>query len=319
LAKTHKIDFVWIELTQQCNHQCIFCYEKSSPHNTKKMSFKDFCTAIDNLKDFEIKKIQLIGGEPLLLGSQLKKMIQYCGNDFDYLEIFTNATLINEDWCKFFQKNNIRIALSLHSYNPTQHDKVTQKKGSGKATQKAIELLTKHYIKFRIATVKTKYNQLGKKPNKSPYQLKIDNARLTEREDFKLYNFAMFKSKAITKERLKSQLQEKRIIERISGHPCFSQKLYISHNLDVYPCVMERRFLHGNIKKQKLIKIIKPAIQSLSKDKIETCKICEFRYACHDCRPDSMGADKLQKPWYCSYDPVTGTWEDLKKMFKRLK
>lgn len=81
---------------------------------------------------------------------------------------------------------------------------------------------------------------------------------------------------------------------------------------------MERRFCHGNIQRHSLKEIINESIRTLSKDHIETCKSCEYRYACFDCRPDSNGADKYAKPWYCSYDPLTGTWQDLKEMFLQL-
>ena len=60
-------------------------------------------------------------------------------------------------------------------------------------------------------------------------------------------------------------------------------------------------------------------IRHLSKDHIEGCKDCEYRYACYDCRPDSNGADKYAKPWNCSYDPYKGEWLDLKEMYKGLK
>jgi hypothetical protein len=42
------------------------------------------------------------------------------------------------------------------------------------------------------------------------------------------------------------------------------------------------------------------------------------RYTCFDCRPDVIGENLYQKPWFCSYDPYTGQWQDLKVMFDKL-
>lgn len=48
-----------------------------------------------------------------------------------------------------------------------------------------------------------------------------------------------------------------------------------------------------------------------NKDRIETCKSCEYRYICTDCRayvedPENM----LSKPLKCNYDPFSGIWNE---------
>ena len=73
---------------------------------------------------------------------------------------------------------------------------------------------------------------------------------------------------------------------------------------------MERRISHGNLKDNSLKNLIKREIQQFSKDKVEGCKNCEFRYACYDCRPDSISNDIYAKPYYCTYDVENGEWLD---------
>lgn len=47
----------------------------------------------------------------------------------------------------------------------------------------------------------------------------------------------------------------------------------------------------------------------IGKDQIDTCKDCEFRYICTDCRAHLSGANsKYAKPAKCSYDPYTMEW-----------
>ena len=55
---------------------------------------------------------------------------------------------------------------------------------------------------------------------------------------------------------------------------------------------------------------------NLTKDSIEVCKDCEFRYICTDCRAyterthtNKEGLD-TSKPLKCGYDPYTGEWEE---------
>ena len=49
----------------------------------------------------------------------------------------------------------------------------------------------------------------------------------------------------------------------------------------------------------------------VTKDKVSTCKDCEFRYMCSDCRIYiEDGEDLLSKPSKCNYNPYTSTWEE---------
>ena len=82
---------------------------------------------------------------------------------------------------------------------------------------------------------------------------------------------------------------------------------------------MERRISHGFINKDSILDFSQNDIfDKFSKDNIKGCKNCEFRYACHDCRPNSNGAKINSKPWYCSYNQQKGEWKNIKKMYAML-
>jgi radical SAM protein with 4Fe4S-binding SPASM domain len=46
----------------------------------------------------------------------------------------------------------------------------------------------------------------------------------------------------------------------------------------------------------------------ISKDHMEICRQCEFRYVCTDCRAYLESDVSRGKPARCSYDPSTGRW-----------
>lgn len=47
----------------------------------------------------------------------------------------------------------------------------------------------------------------------------------------------------------------------------------------------------------------------ITKDQVETCRDCEFRYVCTDCRALLRDpGNPLSKPLRCGYDPYTATW-----------
>ncbi|HEX6910762.1 MAG TPA: hypothetical protein VF142_10205, partial [Longimicrobium sp.] len=49
----------------------------------------------------------------------------------------------------------------------------------------------------------------------------------------------------------------------------------------------------------------------VTKDQVQTCRDCEFRYVCTDCRAwVSDPADARSKPARCTYDPYTAAWGD---------
>lgn len=75
---------------------------------------------------------------------------------------------------------------------------------------------------------------------------------------------------------------------------------------------------HCVIDKQNKI-LLKDSIRKFSKDKIRECSECEYRYACFDCRPNSLSGNIYEKPWYCTYNPLLGEWDDEDKFVQELK
>lgn len=319
--KKTNIDFVWIEITNMCNLKCVHCYDEAMCSLGKIMPLHDFKHIVDELVNYGIKKLQIIGGEPFILKDGIIDYLDYCIGKFEYIEIFTNGTLITDENLNYIKKNNIHIALSIYSYIEAEHNKVTNNNDSWRKTNETIKKLSELGIKYRVKNVLMKDLSLGEK-NTDLYELsKVkDIARLTGRADMNLLSDELIKKKLITEEKLLYKISAKLIEKCISGHNCFSRRLYFSVDSDVFPCVMERRLLHGNIKGKTLKDIINPEILCFNKDKVDECNECEFRYCCFDCRPDSNGKDKNSKPWYCTYQPYKGVWEkDINSFVSKLR
>ena len=71
----------------------------------------------------------------------------------------------------------------------------------------------------------------------------------------------------------------------------------------------------GNIENTTLTEAINKAtfkdLWFISKSQIETCKDCEFRFICTDCRAYTENpADLYSKPLKCGYNPYTTKWEN---------
>ncbi|WHF51913.1 grasp-with-spasm system SPASM domain peptide maturase [Chryseobacterium gotjawalense] len=103
---------------------------------------------------------------------------------------------------------------------------------------------------------------------------------------------------------------------------CLHKKIAIDIDGNIKNCPsMSQSF--GNIKNTTLKEALNQKdfkkYWNVTKDEIEVCKDCEFRYICTDCRAyterthtNEEGLD-VSKPLKCGYDPYTGKWEEWSK------
>lgn len=136
-----------------------------------------------------------------------------------------------------------------------------------------------------------------------------DYIRLTGRGNLSHYNRALLKEKLITLNTFKFN-DLSATLKSTYSECCFANYFYVGSDMNVYPCVMERRYCHGNLRNKSLSEILDKNLVNMSKDNVEECCECEFRYLCKDCRPDSISMKKEGKSWYCTYDVSRGEWID---------
>lgn len=311
------IDFAWIEITQRCNLYCRHCYEGSFKNvEISDMTMQDFETAVNALHSINIKRIQLVGGEPLI-HSQIAEMIKIAKDTFEFVEVYTNGTLLTDELLELITDRKVALAFSLYAADSAVHDYVTCTKGSYNLTKDRICRALDLGNTVRVASVEMKDIPRYVFDDKRA-MARADLPRVTGRAGLHLYSRDMLRRKLITKETFRKPVSADDFLRNQKVHNCFGARLYIDCKLDVYPCVMERRLTYGNIKEIPITKMLGTEPAFLTKDKIKGCKDCEFRYACFDCRPDSNGNEIYDKPWYCTYDPQEGTWADVEEFMDGL-
>lgn len=322
------LDFVWLELTKGCNLRCLHCYDDSSPEviaserkSSGVMTHDDWLSVISQASDLGVRRMQFIGGEPLLY-SRIFELAEHARErNVDMLEIFTNGNLINEERANKIAQYGLNIAMSLYGPNAEIHDRITQGEGSFEKTLRAINLLKERNVPMRIGVIAMRYNEdylhetlrfvkEGLGIEDCDYDLVRPVGRGCSGE---LVSEKLYQRSIVTKARF-PKVSKSVFINRLYGHPCFPGKLYISSDSNVFLCGMEQDKSLGNLSEQSLKEIIEDEntvkLWGLSKDNIETCCECEYRYACYDCRPKSkVEGNFLAKPKECMYDPRTGSWE----------
>lgn len=321
-----KIDFAWIEVTNVCNLKCFHCYNETDRPCHQAMSFDDFRHVCDELVAYGISEVQLIGGEPFTIPEQkIFQMLSYAHERFKSIELFFNGTMVSREQLEWIKMNvpKTRIALSLHSFIEDEQDKFTQVSGSYKKITETLNNLKELGMTYRYVGVYSSMVNVGEESDFG-VQYKRDYIRLTGRASLCHYDRQLLKERLKTRARFKFKDLRKTVLDIWSSN-CFSKYFYIGSNLEVYPCVMERRFSHGNLKGKTLAEIVDKSLLNFSKDQVNGCRDCEYRYVCLDCRPDSISGDKYEKPWFCLYDEQNGIWQDadarineLLKMRKQL-
>lgn len=316
------LDFLWLELTSACNNRCLHCYTGSGPATiSSSIPHERWLSLIKEAAALGATAIQLIGGEPLLYPGWRELVSAASSQGFKFIEIFTNATLINLDCINFFKTYNVNIATTLYADNATIHDSVTQNPGSFTKTMQAIQLLLDAKIPLRIASILMKANQneadnilnllnkLGVDPNPP------DVVRPTGRGDDKdllpdNYTIQPIRPPFFTDQQTFNNLHK--------YHGCLAGKLAITSDGNVIPCIFARNKVCGNVLSTSLTEVVSSQllqeVWTTTKDCVNKCKDCEYRYACQDCRPHAQGSDPnknwLACPIGCDYDPYTGKWKD---------
>jgi SPASM domain peptide maturase of grasp-with-spasm system len=100
--------------------------------------------------------------------------------------------------------------------------------------------------------------------------------------------------------------------EALHFNSCLHRKIGIGIDGEIKGCPAMGHSC-GNIKEVSLRAAARDPvlvqIGSITKDQVEVCRDCEFRYVCTDCRAFLTDPNNLySKPAKCSYDPYTATW-----------
>lgn len=316
------LEFLWLELTSNCNNRCLHCYATSGPCQTPDVvPLERWLSVITEARQLGATAIQLIGGEPLFYPEWRQLIEKATLEGYEYIEIFTNATTITDSDIAFFVEHNVNIATTIYADNAAVHDQITLNPGSFAKTFGNIKKILAAGIPLRIASIIMKPNEqevdnimqlcgeLGVEVNPP------DVVRPTGRGDDKDLLPLTYRKPPI---KPPFHTDSQSFFRAAACHSCLAGKLAITSDGEVIPCIFARNQVCGNILTEPLPEIVAgenlQRIWHTTKDKVEKCKDCEYRYACGDCRPLAQGSDSAKR-WLacssdCGYNPYTGVWEE---------
>lgn len=155
-----------------CNLNCKYCFYNSltkerEVENYGKMSFQTLENVIKKALIYasgDDLYLSFQGGEPLLAGLPFFYQVETFLKKYNVknsniiFAVQTNGTLINEEWCEFFKRNNCLVGVSLDGNEAANSYRVDkQGNASFHKVMDNISLLGHYGVDFNILTVITKY------------------------------------------------------------------------------------------------------------------------------------------------------------------
>ncbi len=141
-------------VTENCNLQCTYCFEKSMVRR-RNMSIKVAQVAIDLLFDYSQKEEELyvtyFGGEPLLNFALIKSITEYVEKKEEFsnkkvkFSITSNGVLLNGTMAEYLARHKIKVLLSIDGSKISHNLCRVDRKGRGtyEIAIKGLEVLKK--------------------------------------------------------------------------------------------------------------------------------------------------------------------------------
>ncbi|KMP12396.1 hypothetical protein UR09_01320 [Candidatus Nitromaritima sp. SCGC AAA799-A02] len=277
---SEKLEFLWLEITNRCNLRCVHCYAGSEPTQplTSLMKLKDWCRVLVEAASLGCRKVQFIGGEPTVY-PHIRKLISEAREiGFDFIEVYTNGTNLNEKLCSFLKANEVNLAYSLYGSQPFVHDAITTRPGSFIKKLEGIKRALKYDIPIRIGIIKMDENCHD-----------IDNT-MGLLNSLGIKNYRIDRVRGIG--RGKGQVKPLNPFDELCGS-CWKGKLAVNANGNVGPCVFSHFCNLGQVteglasilKKPELIKF---RSRFSGKEESTACNPPECQPRCfpNNCDPD---------------------------------
>ncbi|MFJ6137467.1 radical SAM/SPASM domain-containing protein [Kitasatospora sp. NPDC092286] len=242
-ATPNGLDFLWLELTNRCNLQCVHCYADSHPNSGYRdlLSTEHYERVIEEAYRLGCRKIQFIGGEPQLNSDfdHLLRLAKKTG--YDFIEVFSNLTRLTDETLDYAAENDILFATSVYSCDPAVHDAVTKVRTSHTRTIGNLKKLIGHGVGARASVIAI--DQDEDDLNRTTRFLEGLGVRYVKVGRIREFG------------RAQEVMSRESRLSGLCGH-CWKGKLCVTPDGTVYPCVMARQWPVGNVLHDTLSQIV---------------------------------------------------------------
>lgn len=146
---------ILLEITDQCNANCLFCHWKDK----SSLSLDHIKIIFNNLGTLPIHDVILSGGEPLL-HPELFDILEWFHAQRIECDLCSNGLLIDHKMAKKLAAYLSEISISLDTIEPEKYDYLRGTKGGFKRVVDGIEFLQREGVSVHLTCVVTKENEM---------------------------------------------------------------------------------------------------------------------------------------------------------------
>jgi len=298
-----ELGLLFLEITDQCNEQCIHCYAASSPACSDFLSLSEIKSVLRQARELGTPFVQLTGGDPLI-HRDLPEIVAYAYElDVAGIEIYTNGLLLNERLLEQLLPYQPKLAFSLYSPDEAVHDEITQVKGSWKKTVAAMHRAQDMAFQIRIGMAVMQQNAgheqamldfVSSEFYLDKSHVRFDPVHETGRgASLDTKHISLMPSQnshmpdSAKKPRHHQVVQTDKLESDVAVQPIGRRgKLAVCANGNVSPCIFNREHVLGNIRQQTLQAMFAVKNKGLGnmKPSIERWNNCQHQLSCGDCQ-----------------------------------
>jgi len=138
-----------------CNEKCPFCNVPVEDYEVRTPPLSDLEALIDQWTEAGEQTLTISGGEPTLYKKKLLSLVERAkAGGMHFIEVQTNATLIDEEFAKALRDSGVTSAfVSLLSHIPELHDELAGMEGAFDLCLRGIDALLDNQIRVALNPV----------------------------------------------------------------------------------------------------------------------------------------------------------------------
>lgn len=154
---------VQFEITPNCNHNCIHCYNywrTGEEAATAVDPSIDLTSIAEKIAELKPTHVTITGGEPLVRFEDMKRFVPVLKQcECTHVSVNTNAALVTDEIAEFFRVNGMTAFVSLPCADPDICDFITSTKGSLERLSEGIRKLVAHKVSVTVNMVVSAINK----------------------------------------------------------------------------------------------------------------------------------------------------------------
>lgn len=270
-TKRNHINTVYFHVTQRCNLNCTYCYNKKNLNKKDGLSTDDVKHILDIMKENDVKVVNFTGGEALVR-NDITEIIEYAKSIGLKNTLLTNGTLLHKKMDVLKYLDNCIISIDNIDDNLNDETRNGSKKYCLSETLDLIDKNDRKKITIRSVIMKGQEKNIA------------TNENFFQNKNYR-YVFNICLPNSIDELQYLPDL--KPFITGNQAHMCGAGKtiVAIDSNGDIYPChtfIGSKEYYIGNVlhddwgeKIQKHCNLIDATIENREK-----CRTCEYKFLC---------------------------------------